>query len=226
MHFEYIADAATRGIAEIGLATGVPVSFGVLTTLTDEQAEMRVAARRRQQGPGGRGGGRGDGDAAARDRRRPGGMSGAGARQGRATARVAPPRPRGGAPDALPVGGRPAAARRRPPRVARSDRRGRAAARPSCTAFATALAEGVAAHVAELDPLISEAAAHWRLERMNVVDRLVMRLAVYEFLHERDTPATVIINEALELARAFSSDEAVPFVNGVLDGIRRRLERA
>ncbi len=92
--------------------------------------------------------------------------------------------------------------------------------------FANSLAEGVAAHVAELDPLISEAAAHWRLERMNVIDRLVMRLAVYEFLYERDTPATVIINEALELVRAFSSEEAVPFVNGVLDGIRRRLERA
>ena len=94
------------------------------------------------------------------------------------------------------------------------------------TGFASALAEGVAAHVAELDPLISEAAAHWRIERMNVVDRLVMRLAVYEFLYEQDTPATVVINEALELARAFSSEEAVPFVNGVLDGIRRRLERA
>jgi N utilization substance protein B len=93
-------------------------------------------------------------------------------------------------------------------------------------AFANALAEGVTAHVAELDPLIAEAAAHWRLERMNVLDRLVMRLAVYEFLYERDTPATVIINEALELARAFSSEEAVPFVNGVLDGIKRRLERA
>jgi N utilization substance protein B len=92
-------------------------------------------------------------------------------------------------------------------------------------AFAHTLAEGVVAHVAELDPLISEAAAHWRIERMNVVDRLVMRLAVCEFL-EKDTPATVIINEALELARAFSSEEAVPFVNGVLDGIRRKLERA
>jgi N utilization substance protein B len=92
--------------------------------------------------------------------------------------------------------------------------------------FANSLAEAWRRHVAELDPLISEAAAHWRLERMNVIDRLVMRLAVYEFLYERDTPATVIINEALELARAFSSEEAVPFVNGVLDGIRRRLERA
>ena len=97
---------------------------------------------------------------------------------------------------------------------------------PEMTAFANSLAEGVIAHVEALDPLISEAAAHWRIERMNVVDRLVMRLAVYEFLHEQDTPGTVIINEALELARAFSSEEAVPFVNGVLDGIRRRLERA
>ena len=97
---------------------------------------------------------------------------------------------------------------------------------PELIAFANSLAEGVTSHVAELDPLIAEAAVHWRIERMNVVDRLVMRLAVYEFLHEPETPATVIINEALELARAFSSEEAVPFVNGVLDGIRRRLERA
>ena len=94
------------------------------------------------------------------------------------------------------------------------------------TAFAERLVAGVIEHVAELDPLIGEAAAHWRLERMNVVDRLVMRLAVYEFLHEPETPASVVINEALELARAFSAEEAVPFVNGVLDGIRRRLERA
>ena len=97
---------------------------------------------------------------------------------------------------------------------------------PELAAFAGRLADGVADHVAELDPLISEAAAHWRLERMNVLDRLVMRLAVYEFLYESETPASVIINEALELARAFSSEEAVPFVNGVLDGIRRKLERA
>jgi len=90
-------------------------------------------------------------------------------------------------------------------------------------AFAHALAEGVAAHVAELDPLISEAAAHWRIERMNVVDRLVMRLAVYEFLYEQDTPATVIINEALELARTYSGEEAVGFVNGVLDSVKKEL---
>ena len=73
--------------------------------------------------------------------------------------------------------------------------------------------------------MIAEAAEHWRIERMAVLDRLVLRLAVYEFLHEADTPAKVIINEALELARTFSTDEAVKFINGILDAIRRRLQR-
>ena len=91
--------------------------------------------------------------------------------------------------------------------------------------FATDLASGVVAHVGELDPVISEAAEHWRLERMNVMDRLILRLAVYEFLHERETPGRVIINEALELARTFSNDDAVRFINGILDAIRRKLER-
>jgi len=92
-------------------------------------------------------------------------------------------------------------------------------------AFATRLADGVANSVADVDPLIAEAAEHWRLERMNVMDRLILRLAVHEFLHEPDTPAKVIINEALELARTFSGDEAVRFINGMLDAIRRKLER-
>ena len=92
-------------------------------------------------------------------------------------------------------------------------------------AFANTLAEGVTSKVEEIDPMIVEAAENWRLERMNVMDRLILRLAVHEFLHERETPAAVIINEALELARSFSSDEAVGFINGILDSIRRRLER-
>jgi N utilization substance protein B len=91
--------------------------------------------------------------------------------------------------------------------------------------FATALASGVAARVRDLDPLIVEAAEHWRIERMAVVDRLILRLAVYEFLHQQETPAKVIINEALELARTFSTDDAVKFINGILDGIRRTLKR-
>ena len=96
---------------------------------------------------------------------------------------------------------------------------------PDARSFAERLAAGVAASVADIDPVIREAAEHWRLERMNVLDRLVLRLAVYEFLHEPETPSTVIINEALELARTFSGDDAVRFVNGVLDAIRRTLDR-
>jgi N utilization substance protein B len=92
-------------------------------------------------------------------------------------------------------------------------------------AFATRLSEGTAGAVGELDPIIAEAAEHWRIERMNVLDRLVLRLAVYEFLRERETPAPVIINEALELARTFSDDDSVRFINGILDAIRRRLQR-
>jgi len=92
-------------------------------------------------------------------------------------------------------------------------------------AFATTLAKGTAERVAELDPLIVDAARHWRIERMNVLDRLILRLAVYEFLHEPETSGKVIINEALELARSFSADDSVRFINGVLDAIRRTLSR-
>ncbi len=87
------------------------------------------------------------------------------------------------------------------------------------------LADGVVSTVDALDPMIASAAEHWRIERMNVLDRLILRLAVYEFLHQADTHAKVIINEALELARSFSGDESVRFINGILDSIRRTLER-
>jgi N utilization substance protein B len=60
---------------------------------------------------------------------------------------------------------------------------------------------------------------------MNVLDRLILRMAIYELLHEADTPARVIINEALELARTFSGDDSVRFINGILDAVRRRLGR-
>ena len=92
-------------------------------------------------------------------------------------------------------------------------------------AFATSLARGTVEHVGEIDPLIADAAEHWRIERMNVLDRLILRLAVYEFQHETDTPGKVIINEALELARSFSADDSVRFINGILDAIRRTLSR-
>jgi N utilization substance protein B len=91
--------------------------------------------------------------------------------------------------------------------------------------FARRLARGVVERLAQIDPLIVEAASTWRIERMNILDRLILRLAVYEFLEAPETPARVVIDEAIELARSFSSEEAVAFVNGVLDAIRRKLER-
>jgi N utilization substance protein B len=85
--------------------------------------------------------------------------------------------------------------------------------------FASRLTAGVIAGVEEIDPMIAEAAQHWR------IDRLILRLAIYEFLHEKETPPKVVINEALELARTFSTDEAVRFINGILDAIRKRLQQ-
>jgi N utilization substance protein B len=92
-------------------------------------------------------------------------------------------------------------------------------------AFASTLARGVTDHVTAIDALIADAAQHWRLERMAIVDRIILRLAVFEFLHQPETPAKVIINEAIELTRTFSTDDAVRFVNGMLDGIRTSIER-
>lgn len=94
----------------------------------------------------------------------------------------------------------------------------------SLQAFQTQLVRGVVARLQEIDAVIAERAEHWRLARMAIVDRLILRLAVYEFLDMPDTPKTVVINEALELAKTFGDDESVRFVNGVLDGIKRRLE--
>ena len=90
--------------------------------------------------------------------------------------------------------------------------------------FATRLVTGALAHLAEIDERIKSRAEHWRISRMAVVDRNVLRLAVYEFLFE-PTPRTVIINEALEVARRFSSFEATQFINGILDAIKRDLDR-
>jgi N utilization substance protein B len=89
--------------------------------------------------------------------------------------------------------------------------------------FATRLAVGTLAHLTELDERIKSRAEHWRISRMAVVDRNILRLAVYEFLFE-PTPRTVAINEALEIARRFSTYEATQFINGILDAIKRDLD--
>jgi N utilization substance protein B len=76
----------------------------------------------------------------------------------------------------------------------------------------------------EIDALIAASAENWRPERMAVIDRLILRMAVCEFVRDKDTPPAVVINEALELARTFSSEDAVKFINGMLDGIRKKME--
>jgi N utilization substance protein B len=91
--------------------------------------------------------------------------------------------------------------------------------------FANALVRGTTRRVDEIDSLIARRAQNWRVERMAVLDRLVLRLATYELLAEPSTPPKVVINEALELTRQYSGDEAVGFVNGVLDGVRKQLGR-
>jgi N utilization substance protein B len=78
---------------------------------------------------------------------------------------------------------------------------------------------------ADIDQIIEKHAANWRMERMAAVDRNVMRAAVAEFLGFPQTPAPVIINEALEIARKFSSPEAVNFINGVLDSVSKDLAK-
>src|SRR5262250_3087428 len=89
--------------------------------------------------------------------------------------------------------------------------------------FSNKLALGTISHLDEIDKLIKERAEHWRISRMAVVDRNILRLAVYEFLYE-PTPRTVAINEALEIARRFSTYEATQFINGILDAIKRDLD--
>ncbi|MCH7978058.1 MAG: transcription antitermination factor NusB [Acidobacteria bacterium] len=87
--------------------------------------------------------------------------------------------------------------------------------------FANRLFAGTVDAVEEIDCLIRHRAEHWRLERMAVVDRNILRLGIYELCHHRETPPGVVINEALEIARKFSGEESVQFINGLLDQIRK-----
>jgi N utilization substance protein B len=86
--------------------------------------------------------------------------------------------------------------------------------------FMEDLVRGASEKSGDIDKRISEKSEHWRLERMPVVDRNILRLAVYE-MTDLQTPAPVVIDEALELARQFSGDESVSFINGILDAVHR-----
>src|SRR5437762_12819388 len=99
------------------------------------------------------------------------------------------------------------------------------AARPERDEFLEQLVRGTVEKSGEIDALISGHAEHWRIERMPAVDRNILRLAIYEMM-AMDTPPPVAIDEAIELARRFSGEESVQFINGVLDAAKREIESA
>lgn len=85
--------------------------------------------------------------------------------------------------------------------------------------YAQTIVQGVADHLEELDELIRSRADNWRLERMPPVDRNILRLAVFEMLYEKDIPKLVVVDEAIELAKKYGSEQSSRFVNGLLDGL-------
>lgn len=92
---------------------------------------------------------------------------------------------------------------------------------PKPDRFMEELARGTVENAQQIDKSIEAKSEHWRLERMPVVDRNILRLAIYE-LSQQAVPAPVIIDEALELARKFSNDESISFINGILDAVHRQ----
>jgi N utilization substance protein B len=88
--------------------------------------------------------------------------------------------------------------------------------------FAAALFHGVRDRAAELDELIAASLQNWRIERVAVIDRIILRIAAFELVRGTD-PAAVVIDESLELARRFGGDDSVRFINGVVDGVRKKI---
>ena len=86
------------------------------------------------------------------------------------------------------------------------------------------LVRGTILHQGEIDRLIGDSTKNWRVERMAGVDRNILRLAIYEFLFERETPSIVTIDEAIEIAKRYGGEDSGHFVNGILDAVRVKLE--
>ena len=91
--------------------------------------------------------------------------------------------------------------------------------------FAQRLVSGVSEHKVSIDEMIDTCSTNWRLRRMPIVDRNVLRIATFELMHCRDIPGTVSVNEAIELAKTFGGDDSRAFVNGIVDRIGRQLGR-
>jgi len=98
--------------------------------------------------------------------------------------------------------------------------------KPNTREFATRVFKGTVDNLPKIDAMIVQQADNWRIERMAVVDRNIIRMSIYEFLHENDTPKLVIIDEAIEIAKRFGTQKSSQFINGILDGILKRYNLA
>ncbi len=98
--------------------------------------------------------------------------------------------------------------------------------KPNTREFAVRILRGTVEDLGEIDDMIQQQADNWRISRMAVVDRNIIRMSVYEFLHETDTPKLVIIDEAIEIAKKFGTQKSSQFINGILDGILKRYNLA
>ncbi len=98
--------------------------------------------------------------------------------------------------------------------------------KPNTREFATKIFRGTLDNLQKIDEMIVQQADNWRISRMAVVDRNIIRMSIYEFLHEHDTPKLVIIDEAIEIAKKFGTQKSSQFINGILDGILKRYNLA
>lgn len=98
--------------------------------------------------------------------------------------------------------------------------------KPNTREFATKIFRGTVDHAGEIDEMIQNQAENWRLSRMAAVDRNIIRMSIYEFMHEDDTPKLVIIDEAIEIAKKYGTQKSSQFINGILDGILKRYNLA
>ena len=86
------------------------------------------------------------------------------------------------------------------------------------------LAEGIVAHQEKIDNIIQSTSEHWRISRMALIDRNILRMAVFELLYEESIAPAVVINEAIEVAKKYSGEKASTFINGILDAVRKNLD--
>ncbi len=216
-HFDYVCSETARGLQLAQMDTGVPIIFCVLTCETPEQAIARAGGDHGNKGyDSGIGGHRDGATLTEAERKSPAN----GVSREKASARLVSLRTKS-REFAMQMLFQWDMSRQDPAKLeAKFWRTAKAA--DSTRGFANRLFEGAAKDADELDALIVQHAQNWRLERMAIIDRAVLRLAIYE-LRIAETPPKVVLNEAVDLAKKFSSEDAGAFVNGILDAVNKSL---